>query len=119
MFDPRKVEVSKKELLLKLKENKTLHIKEFKETQEEYNDACILKIEEMLSEAKKRPKSVNTIIHLNPPKSHVKEYEDIIGMLEFSTQTTLEITMEEYKSWVLNEWEWTRSFAATKMSYVQ
>ena len=119
MFDPRKVEVSKDELLLKLKENKKLHIAEFKETQEEYNDACILKIEQILLEAKKRPISVNTSIHLSPPQSHIKDYEDIIGMLEFSTQNTLEITMEEYKSWVLNEWEWRRSFAATKMSYVQ
>jgi len=42
MYDVRKVEVNKKELLTKLKENRELHLAEFEEAQEEYNDACIV-----------------------------------------------------------------------------
>jgi len=40
-------------------------------------------------------------------------------MLEFSIQETLEITMEEYKQWIKNEWDWTESFNLNKMSYSQ
>lgn len=114
----RKVEVNKNELLTQLKKNKELHIEELKETQEEYNDAYILAVEKLLESAKTRPGIINNNIHLSAPTSHVKEYGDIIDMLEFSTQESLEITMEEYKSWVKNEWSWSESFAMTKLSYL-
>ncbi len=114
-----RIKVNKQELLNKLKENREIHIKEYKEMFTEYQKETIKILQKVLREAKKVPelKQIPTYIGTQAPESSEKEYDVVIGMLEFSTQEDLEITQKEYKQYVLNEWNWSHNFEMLKASY--
>ena len=51
------------------------------------------------------------------PRSYESEYTDIIAMMEMSVDATVNLDMQSFKSYVLNEWSWSRGFAATTTLY--
>jgi hypothetical protein len=114
------VKVKTSDLLSKLKENKAIHEKEFKELQEIYLNDVISGLEKLLADAKSK-QNPNPVVSLNlvKPKSFVKDYEEIIGMLEMSIQDEFDITQEEFRNYVLNIWSWTNQFEMIKSSYAR
>lgn len=112
------VKVKTSELLAKLKENKEIHAKEYAELQEIYLTDVVEGLEELLAAAKskKNPNPV-TSLNLTKPKSFIKDYEEIIGMLEMSIQEEFDITQEEFRNYVLNIWSWTNQFELMKTAY--
>lgn len=116
-----KIRVSKARLLTKLKENRDIHIKEYEEVYDEYQVDVIAKMKKLLSAAKKvnRLKEIDTRVGLNPPRSNETDYNMAIKMLEFSIDDELEITQNEFEQYVLNEWDWTRQFANSKLTYLK
>jgi hypothetical protein len=113
----RTVKVLKSELLAKLYENRDIHNKEFAELWEEYLNEVAAGLKKLLTKARKREGDPETGLNLIKPRSYAKEYDEIIGMLEFSTDTEFDITQDEYKRYVLNEWDWSRNFAMMKTAY--
>lgn len=115
------VRVNKNELIQKLKENREIHIREFKETFAEYQKDTIKDIQKMLRVAKKAgPDEVlSTYVNNSAPRSEEKTYDVVIGMLEFSVDTEFDITEKQYKEYVLNEWSWTEQFEFSKTMYLK
>ena len=112
------ITVPKAVLLEKLKTNKIKHIEEFKILQEAYNDKAITELTNLLELAKKRPETVKTSVRsLNQPISNEKEYEVVIGMFELAMEETFELDLAHYRRFILDEWDWTHSFAMSKTAY--
>ncbi|WP_345969617.1 hypothetical protein WCX72_09840 [Sulfurimonas sp. HSL1-6] len=108
------VKVDKDNLLKVLRENREKHQVEFDQLWGEFQTKIkdeITRIS-MIDEYDDVP-SIQAI----KPESFVKDYDEVIGMLEFSTDTEFDITQEEYKKYVLNEWDWKRTFDFIKTSY--
>lgn len=114
----KQVTIEKEKLLEKLKENREIHEKEYTELHNAYLDSVISGLKELLEEAEKRPTSPTTGLHLHVPRSYLKEYDMVIGMLEFSEEEAFQITQDEYKKFILNEWEWTGMFDSMKATYL-
>lgn len=116
-----KIQVSKQELLEKLRENKAIHIKEYKEVYAEYQSDTIAKMKKLLAAAKKveplTPIQYNT--ELTPPQTHAEDYEIVIQMLEFSVEDTVEIDQRQFEQYILNKWDWTRRFEMSKTAYLK
>ena len=112
-----KIRVSKAELLVKLKENREIHIAEFEELKTDYLTGLEDRLKKILKSVKSGNFETNIRIDLVKPKSFEDEYNEVIGMLEMSIDDTYEIDQDEYRQYVLNKWHWTSSFAATKASY--
>lgn len=56
---------------------------------------------------------------LPQPEDHCKEYAAAILMIEWSTEETIELEKNDFQKYILNNWEWTRSFNETIAHYGQ
>jgi len=114
----REVVVATKDLLEKLKENRDIHANEYNEMLEVYQNKVIEGLSKLLEEAKKKPDEPVTHLNLPKPVSYVNEYDTVIGMIRMSSEFNIAITQDEYKKYVLNEWNWTNIFNSLKANYV-
>lgn len=115
----RSVNVNKQELLTKLRENLEIHKTEYKEALVDFK-------ERLLSDLKKGVKLVDKTeakdleefnIRISFPRSHESDYEEVIEMLEMSTDETIELDSQSFKAYIKNEWQWSVQFAATSNMY--
>ncbi|MHB8098029.1 MAG: hypothetical protein ACYDD5_00380 [Sulfuricurvum sp.] len=112
-----KVKVNKNDLISKLEENREIHITEFNELKVDYMEAFTKQLKEMTKSVKNGNFNTTTDFTMVKPTSYLKTYDEVIGMLKMSIEDTFEITQDEYRQYVLNDWNWSRSFAITKASY--
>lgn len=107
------------DLLEKLMDNRAAHVKEFEEAREGYLAELEDKLTKMLNEVKTADlyTEVNTYIDLDKPKSHEKDYDRIIDVLEMTTADTVNLTLGEFDKYVRDNWEWTDSFKMSNSKY--
>lgn len=116
----RSVNVSRVELLAKLKANLELHRAEYKEALVEFHARLL----EDLKLAHKKASKVENVEQLKGfrfnvafPQNHEKDYEEVIEMLEMSVDEHINLDSESFKAYIKNEWQWQASFTAAKMAY--
>lgn len=118
--------VSKESLLTRLRENRAVHVSEYTAAMIEYRKALVLAlidqiherneaiarardgIEPMLDFSDKLPRQ---------PTSYAQTYNRAIGLLEMTTLGEIEITGDDYRRFVDDEWEWSEDFKNVAMSY--
>ena len=113
----RKFEVNKTKLLETLKANREKHIVAHKEAKTGYRKAAIDALTEELGKAKDNEKFSLSFHHLPRPRSHEKEYDQVIGLLEMVISDTIEITTSDYQQFVLDKWSWKREWAMSNSTY--
>jgi hypothetical protein len=109
--------VDRVELLNKLQDNRTNHKQTFETAYENYSDKLVKDLQEALKNAKAK-KSVRIYSSLPIPEDHTEDYDSVISLLEMSQEATIELDDQDVRKYVLDRWEWERSFAANTMSYV-
>lgn len=62
--------------------------------------------------------TIDTGLDLVYPEDHSADYERAIQMMKSSIYDTVELSSEEYDSYVLNNWEWKKNFVASNATYV-
>lgn len=70
----------------------------------------------MLKEAKSNGKVKNTT-DLESPRSHTKDYDLVIKMLELSTKDEITISGNQFNQYVEDEWAWKNSFVSNASIY--
>lgn len=110
-----KVEVDRKKVIKKLKENLKKHQAENKSATELYTISLIKFCQENLT----RAQSNKSIKRSEPPKpkDYSDEYKRAIEMLELSNADTITLTANDYAKFYLDEWEWTRDWFAINSTY--
>lgn len=112
-----KFQVPKNSLIAIMRENRTKHLKIYEEATIKYKERAIKALTQQLALAKEDKKfSLN--FTLVKPACFVEAYDDVIGLLEMSLSSTVELTHEEYKRYVKDQWNWAGLFASNSMSYV-
>ncbi len=116
----RSVNVSRTELIAKLKDNLDIHRKEYQEALVEYHARLI----EDLKLAQKKVSKVTKIEDLKNfrfnvafPQNHEKDYVEVIEMLEMSVDDTINLDAESFRAYIKNEWAWKGTFETTKLQY--
>lgn len=131
----KKVTVRKDELLATVKANHAAHVKAFGEAFAGYRVEAGELLEKKLGEAtaafkaladdvrsaeKPVPLAVNVqVIHFNlkVPVSHAKDYEQVIRMLEMSTDETVTLESDEFACYVMDDWGWKQEFLGMAETY--
>jgi hypothetical protein len=110
------VKIDVKQLLGHLKENREKHIVDFEEAMIGYRKAMIDTLNAKLKAAKKE-EDVDHSIRITRPISYLDSYDEAIAMLEWTTQSEVELDRSDFKQYVRDEWAWKQSFVATSSLY--
>lgn len=116
----RSVNVSRVELLAKLKENLEAHRVEYAEALVEFKTRLV---EDLKLASKKVNKTENVedlknfAFHIQFPQNHEKDYLEVIEMLEMSVDENINLDAESFRAYIKNEWNWQNTFRAAKMAY--
>lgn len=110
----------KDKVLEKLKDNKTKHVSAFELAMNEYWKALERELEKLLAKARAKKGDKHEFwVRLPVPKNHEQEYDTNIQMLEFSSDVEIVLTEEEFKQFIMDEWNWKADFTATVQNYSQ
>lgn len=112
------VKVKKVELLTKIKENRVAHEKEYTEAIAGFKDAQMLKLTDMINRVIANERLSSQSTGLREPVSNIKEYDRIIAMLEMSVDEEIELTMQDFNNYVLDEWTWAIQGKLTNSAYL-
>ena len=114
------LKVPAEKLLKKLKENRQMHEENYQKALVEFKEKAItaLKRRACLLEGDRAvliPKIFQ--FDLPIPVNYVSAYDEVVEKLEFSEQKEVEVSGEQYRAWVNDEWDWSHSFASSTMWY--
>jgi len=120
-----KITVTKSELLLRIVANRGRHEREYREAAEGYRKACrealAAKLEASKTEDAESWKLSEFLkfgeLEHEIPRSYLREYDEVIEMVKFSSAETLVITGEQFRAWIRDEWDWMRGFKNLHTSY--
>lgn len=111
------ITVKKLDLLIKLRENKEAHVEKYKEALRGYRVKAAEELTKKLEKVRSG-KKFDLYSKLNEPNSHEKEYTTVIEMLEFDIKDQVEVTEQEFKAWVKDDWTWKSSFTSSNSGYI-
>ena len=129
------VKVRKQELMDILVKNRAEH-------EEEYRKACVVfwddtradigsALDEINELLKTKAESIADLSALNrdvarvmikmtefsEPEQHLDDYDRAIAMLKMSVDTEIVLTADQFKNYVHDDWQWSRSFASNTRAY--
>lgn len=114
------VKVLKTKLAEILKANRADHRDIFLKAQEGYREAVIQLLDEELKSARTgKDVQIVRFISIVQPEDHTKDYDRVLAMLDVSVDETIEITAEEFRNFVQDEWQWSRSWVASASNYTK
>lgn len=65
----------------------------------------------------KAGKRIRREVELIEPQSHVGDYDQIIAMLEMTSDEIITIDSREFAMFVMDDWGWKKQFDLTNSSY--
>ena len=101
-----------------LRTNRDGHRKLYLEAWEEYRRQVLEAMQHNLTHAKNGG-HLELRITMRTPEDHTEEYDAVIGLLEMSDDDTIELNAHDYERFVLDRWEWRRSFKDNTLSYTE
>ena len=110
------VKVRKNELLTKVTANRAKHIDEFKTAHEVWVEQTIAAHKQVI----KNLKEIGKIGIANfgvEPTSQEDSYNTAIAMLNMSVEDEISLTLQEFKQYVMDEWNWSQSFKSITSNY--
>lgn len=119
-LNQRSVNVSRTELLTKLRENLVIHEREYAEALVEFKTRLEADLKLALKKVSKEEdpkKLLGFRFHLQAPQDHSNDYREVIEMLEMSVDENINLDSQSFRAYIKNEWHWRHAFLATKSSY--
>lgn len=113
-----KITVIKAMLLETLLNNMAEHQAAYDEAVVAYRARAIEEMERNLLAAQ-RGDEVVLYVRIPVPEIHTDDYKRAIEMLGWETRDEVELTEDEFRQLVQNEWGWARAFLANTISYSQ
>jgi hypothetical protein len=105
-----KLKVDKAKLIKVLVQNKDQHVADYKIALDGYRvslkKAISKKSKELKESSDEDLEKFNFYLNVVKPENHVKDFETVIGWLNWSIESEVAISENEYKQYFLNEWSW-------------
>ena len=103
------IQVDRSKLLETLKTNLEEHKRIVKESKAGYLAAAQQDLLDRIEQLRKG-KLVDLSFKRQVPRSYAKVYEQLIRMLEYSSQDLISIDAEQFRHIVDDDWDWMQSF---------
>lgn len=108
--------IEKVQLLEVLASNRAKHRAIFEEAVEGYRKKAIAMLNENL-DAIKANKNHRVGVYLQVPEDHTRDYDRIIKMVNMSTDNEIVLQETDFKSYVMDDWQWTQQFLTSNAVY--
>ena len=117
-FSDSQVTVNKKELLAKLSANRAEHKRVLDMAMVGYRKKMCEQLGKMLEQAHQLDGKLIRTVTCVQPEDHLEEFDDVIAMLTMSTADEITISGTQFKQFVLNRWNWQKTFQASTLGYI-
>jgi hypothetical protein len=105
------VNVSRQKLLEALKENLAKHKKDYAQAVINYRIALQVDLTAALALANDSESRLDKIkVDFSHPQSYASQYQQVIDMLEFSVDETINLDSQAFRAYIKDEWSWKSSF---------
>lgn len=112
------VNVSRAKLLAALKENLTKHKSDYAEAVINYRVALQSDLTAALVQANDPKSRLDKIkVDFAHPQSYASQYQQVIDMLEFSVDETINLDSQAFRAYIKDEWSWKGAFEMTNSTY--
>lgn len=112
------VNVPREKLLKALRENLAKHNKAYIQAVVDYRKALQADLTEALVKANDPKSQLAKIkVEFNHPVSYVSQYQQVIDMLEFSVDETINLESDAFRAYVKDEWSWKSGFELANSIY--
>lgn len=108
----------KNDLIKAITENRNNHRAAFEAALKAYRDEVIETLENQLDQAK-RGDRIPRGHGLVCPMDMTKEYDQILDILDMTTDEEIELSQQEFGQYVLDQWNWKTQFANSTCAYLE
>ena len=108
--------VSKTELLSKLQENREQHKVIYRESLAGFVSDAERQFKRKLADLSEG-RLKNLSVRLEPPQDHTAEYDTAIAMLEWHQADQVELNGEQFRQFVMDEWDWMQAWLFSNRRY--
>jgi len=117
----RTIQVSKAKLLSCAIANREKHKDDVVKALSGWQIMVQEQLTQILEQIEQDPQSVDlskVIYDLQKPENHIEDYDVMIGMLDWETRDTVEITITDYQNIVLDKWDWKNTWMISNSKYI-
>lgn len=104
------------DLIARITRNRDEHHELFLKAQQGFRDRVIEELDAMLAAAKKGD-TIRTAVRLVAPEDHTKDYDHVLDMLSMAVAPEIDITFDDFKAYVRNEWAWMHRASTLNTMY--
>ncbi len=112
----KRVRVRRAELVEKVRTNRTKHEETYKKALTVFREEAVDKLRGMLKAAEDGGE-IEQYLGLPEPQKHTDDYDQVIAMLEMSTEDEIDLDALDFARYVLDKWGWQANFEATTGCY--
>jgi hypothetical protein len=109
--------INKEQLLAVVTKNMNGHRDLFLKAVDGYQIEAIKMLKEHIS-AIKADKLYPIMINLPVPEDHTKDYERVVKMIEMDKRNDIELTEQEFKMYVMDDWNWKDQWTTSNFAYL-
>ncbi len=113
----REVKVRKEELIEKVRANRDRHRSQYEKAIEGWAREALQVMEADVQALKAHTRRYLTPID-QPPQDHTIDYDRVIPMITMSVDDTITLDAATFRQYVLDDWNWKDSWAATTAKYL-
>lgn len=110
------IRVNKAEVIERLRANRNQHENTYAEAMAGWRSQSSAKLRELAAELDAGG-SPSLYIKLERPEDHTEEYDIVLGMLDLSVEDEIEMTLANYRNYILDMWHWSEKFRTTASAY--
>ncbi len=112
------VNVSREQLLAALRLNLTKHKSDYTQAVINYRLALQADLTQALVQANDPKSRLDKIkVDFSHPQSYASQYQQVIDMLEYSVDETINLDSQAFRAYVKDEWSWKGSFETSNSVY--
>lgn len=112
-----KMTFEKQEVIRKLRENLAEHRNIFEEAVEGYRKEALEQLNDAVKRLREGEGPVQVKVYLTAPENHEGDYKAVLSMLETSTDAEVVFDDDQYRCYMLDEWDWQRHFLSSTAAY--
>lgn len=114
----RTVRIPKQQLVEAITKNRNSHIDDYVKAANGYRDYMIVELNKAINRLKSGENIELRFDYDKPPHDHKDDYDAVLKMLEMSVDDVVEIHDNEFRQFVLDDWDWQRNWKLSNLKYI-